>query len=83
MSSSTALAQMPLWFEQDGWNHPSLVYLIQGERRRLANDFVAQLDGDTLRISLESRGLVNTAPNDDLLVSLIQPPVALALTNSS
>jgi hypothetical protein len=48
-----------------------LIYLLQGERRKISKDFVAQLDGDRLRISLEDRGLVRTSPDRELLVSLI------------
>ncbi|MCA9132590.1 MAG: hypothetical protein KDA45_05535 [Planctomycetales bacterium] len=50
-----------------------LVYLMQGERRQLSEDFMAELDGDTLRISLESSGLLQDTPSDQLLVSLVQP----------
>ncbi len=53
-------------------SQPKLVYLLQGERRKIARDFVARLDGDRLRVSLEDRGLVSTSPDRELIVSLIQ-----------
>ena len=68
-----ALAQDDLVFRGQMWQDAKAVFLVQGEKRKLAEDFVVQLDGDALHISLEARGLVNTRPSDDLLVTLIQP----------
>lgn len=57
---------------EPGLNSPRLVYLLQGERRRIAGDFVASLDGDRLKVSLEDQGLIRTTAQRELVVSLIQ-----------
>lgn len=71
--SSGALGQNPLVHQNESWKNTKVVYLLQGEKRKLAEDFVAQLDGDALHVSLQARGLVSSTPDDGLLVTLIQP----------
>lgn len=73
LTGSIAFAQNPLMLHQEGWNRGKAVFLLQGEKRKLADDFVAQLDGDALHISLESHGLIRSTPDRDLLVTLVQP----------
>ena len=66
-------AQIALWPEESADTNSRLVFLLQGERRQLSKDFVAQLDGDQLKLSLESAGLISSSPNEELLIALVQP----------
>ena len=70
--SGSLRAQTPVELDVEALTSAELVHLLQGEPRELTEDFVAQLDGDQLRVSLTTRGLIN-APNDELMVSLVQP----------
>lgn len=71
--AKTSHAQVALWPGASLDSDSKLVFLLQGERRQLSKDFIAQLDGDQLKISLESSGLISASPNEELLVALVQP----------
>jgi uncharacterized membrane protein YgcG len=71
-TSSQLFAQTPLMFEDGVWKKSKAVALIQGEKRQLSDDFVAQLEGDSLIVSLEDRGFLNVNSGDELLVTLVQ-----------
>lgn len=68
-----SLAQSPALLFEQLTQGQEVVYLVQGERRQLSKDFVAELDGDQLLLSLQGSGLVRSTPQDELLVSLIKP----------
>lgn len=70
---SISMGQVSPVVVNDNGLNSKLVYLLQGERRQISDDFVAELDGDTLRVSLETGGILRAGPKDELLVSLIQP----------
>ena len=50
------------------WNGTSVIYLYQGERRPLSEDFVAYLEGDSLSVSLQTSGQITPDSNRQLLV---------------
>ncbi|GIW99963.1 MAG: hypothetical protein KatS3mg111_3296 [Pirellulaceae bacterium] len=60
------------------WSGGVLVYLHQGEKRPLTEDFVAYLHGDSLHITLDARGQITPDAPWELMVSLIQPGVPRA-----
>lgn len=69
-----AVAQSPWIFEPPGMAaRGKLVVLLQGEKRQIDGDFVALVEGDKLHVALNTRGMLNASPEDELLVSLVQP----------